>query len=61
MEPVPKEIAELAILDRFITAYHKRFGIKLINILHRAKPDFEVTNPETGNRLGIEVTGYISE
>ena len=47
----------MAILDRFITVYHKRFDIKLINILHRDKPDFEVTNPETGNRLGIEVTG----
>jgi len=57
MEPVPKEIAELAILDRFITAYHKRFGIKLINVLHRDKPDFEVTNPKTVKRLGIEVTG----
>jgi hypothetical protein len=57
MEPVSKETAELVLLDRFITAYQKRFGIKLINVLHRDKPDFEVTNPETGKRLRIEVTG----
>ena len=57
MNRVNHEEAEKAILARFIEAYRKRFGIEFANIIHRDKPDFEVSNPKTKERLGIEVTG----
>ena len=40
MKRVEHDEAEKAILKRFIEAYHKRFGIELVKIIHRDKPDF---------------------
>ena len=49
--------AEREILNRSMKAYHKRFGVVLTIIKHRDKPDFEVLDPATSEKLGIEVTG----
>ena len=57
MNRVNHEEAEKAILARFIEAYRKRFGIELAIVIHRDRPDFEVTNPKTKECVGIEVTG----
>jgi hypothetical protein len=57
MKPVSKEEAEVLILEHFLIAYQKRFNVKLTNIIHRDKPDFDVTNPITKEHIGIEVTG----
>lgn len=57
MKTVSREEAEVAILERFLIAYRKRFGVELTNIIHRDKPDFEVINPLTQERIGIEITG----
>ena len=54
---VSKEDAEKVILDRFLAAYRKRFGVELKVIAHQDKPDFKVSDPESGRVLGIEVTG----
>lgn len=56
MKRVSKETAEDAILKRFLEGYSKRFGVELINIHHRDRPDYEVTNPKTGEIFGIEIT-----
>jgi hypothetical protein len=57
MKPISKQVAETAILERFLIAYRKRFGVGLTAVIHRDKPDFEVTNPITHERIGIEITG----
>jgi hypothetical protein len=57
MKKVSGKTAEFEILKRFIIGYRKRFSIELNNINHRDKPDFEVSNPNTGECFGIEVTG----
>lgn len=56
-KPITKEEAEKIILERFIIAYQKRFGVRFTCIDHRDKPDFEVINPDTNEHIGIEVTG----
>lgn len=57
MRLVSKEDAERVILERFLVAYQKRFDMKLVDVVHRDKPDFEVTNAATNEKIGIEVTG----
>jgi len=56
-KPVAREEAEKIIIDRFLIAYQKRFGVELTIITHRDKPDFEVIDPITNEHIGIEVTG----
>ena len=54
---INKEQAELAILDRFKSAFEKEFGSTLSEIRYRDRPDFEVQDPRTGDKLGIEIAG----
>lgn len=61
MSRVSRKNAESKILNRFLIGYQKRFGIVLSNVIHRDKPDFEVTNPVTGKKLGIEITGVYQD
>jgi ACT domain-containing protein len=56
---VQRNEAKREILNRFMKAYHKRFGVVLTIIKHRDKSDFEVLNPATNEKSGIEVTGFI--
>ena len=54
--------AEEALIDRFINGYKNRFGFDLVIVSHRDRPDFEVLNRQTGEKVGIEITGlYQSE
>lgn len=57
MKRITRDTAEVAILERFLIAYSKRFGVELSDIVHRDKPDFQVRNPKTDEIIGIEVTG----
>lgn len=58
---VTKERAEKAILNRFVQAYELRYGAKLIDPVHRDKPDFVATDSELGRLVGIEVTGVYQD
>jgi hypothetical protein len=51
-----KEDGERNILNRFVAAYRKQFGVELRMLSHRDRPDFAVTEGDSGCTLGIEVT-----
>lgn len=57
MQQVNKDFAEKAIIDKFAEAYALDRGIYLEDLSDRERPDFEATVKETGERVGIEVTG----
>jgi hypothetical protein len=57
MPQVNKDFAEKVIFDKFAEAYALDRGIYLEDISDRERPDFEATIKETGERVGIEVTG----
>jgi hypothetical protein len=52
-----KELAQEAIINKFAEAYASNCGDYLENISSRERPDFEATINQTGERIGIEVTG----
>ena len=58
---VSKEDAEREILNRFVVAYRKQFGVELMVLEHRDKPDFAVSEGTGGRVLGIEVTGVYQD
>lgn len=60
MQRITKKNGEEYIIKRFTEAYALTCGINLVNISPREidkPPDFETTIKETGERIGIEVTG----
>jgi hypothetical protein len=61
MARVTNDQAQKAILQRFIEAYPKHRHLHFENIIARDKPDFEATIQETGERVGIEVTGVYQD
>jgi hypothetical protein len=58
---VTKDQAELAIVSRFAQAYSRHYGSELNTPIHRDKPDFAATDSDTGQVLGIEVTGVYQD
>jgi hypothetical protein len=54
---ITKDEAENAIMDRFVTAYEKMFGVQLLDIIHREKPDYSAFDPSRNILMGIEITG----
>lgn len=54
---ITRGTAELSIINGFIKGYKALLGIDLVVVSHRDKPDFEVQNTQTGEKLGVEVTG----
>lgn len=48
-------------MQRFIEAYPKQYGLHLDNVALRDKPDFEATIRESGEKIGIEVTGLYQD
>ncbi len=61
MERVTREQAEQAIIQRFVRAYSNQCDIQLENIIARDKPDFEATIWDSGEKIGIEVTGLYQD
>ena len=61
MPRVTRDEAELSIFERFKTAYEKEFGSLLVDVEHNDRPDFTATDPHSGKRLGIEVTGVYQD
>jgi hypothetical protein len=57
MQQVNKDFAEKVIVEKFAKAYALEHAIYLEDISDRERPDFEATIKETGERVGIEVTG----
>jgi len=57
MQGIKKKNGEGFIINRFTKGYSVTCGISLINISARERPDFEATIRETGEKIGIEVTG----
>ena len=57
MQRRTKKNREGFIIKRFIKGYALTCGIDLIDLSPRESPDFEATIRETGERIGIEVTG----
>jgi hypothetical protein len=57
MQRIKKKNGEGFIINRFTKGYALTCGISLINIFTRERPDFEATIKESGQRIGIEVTG----
>jgi hypothetical protein len=54
---ITKDEAEIAIMDRFVSAYEKMYGVQLLDIIHRDKPDFSAFDPSRNILMGIEITG----
>jgi len=61
MPRVTKNEAEHSIFERFNTAYEKEFGSLLVDVRHNDRPDFTATDPNSGKRLGIEITGVYQD
>lgn len=57
MQRITKKNGEGFIIKRFTKGYALTCRINLINISTRERPDFEAMIKETGERVGIEVTG----
>jgi hypothetical protein len=57
MNRVTKAEAEKAILERFQIAYYKHFNVHLALKKTGDRPDFEVENMATHEKLCVEVTG----
>lgn len=49
--------AQEAILERFLSAYEKMFAVRLTKGSRRERPDYEVGDPLSNERFGLEVTG----
>jgi hypothetical protein len=58
---VTKQQAEQAIFDRFVQAYSTHYGSRLVNPIHRDRPDFSAEDLDTRQTLGIEVTGVYQD
>ena len=56
MPRIPRHQAEQLIFNRFAAAFEAMFGSPVTNAIHRDRPDFEVIDPRTGDRLGVEIT-----
>ena len=54
---ITRDTAELSIINRFIKGYKTLLDIDLVIVSHRDKPDFEVVNTQTNEKLGVEITG----
>jgi hypothetical protein len=61
MPRISREQAELAIFERFNSAYMKRFGYPLVDIEHQDRPDFIAVDPILEESLGIEITGVYQD
>lgn len=57
MQEIKKKNGEGFIINRFTKGYSVTCEISLIDISARERPDFEATIRETGEKIGIEVTG----
>jgi len=53
--------AQEAILERFFIAYEKMFAIRLTMVSRRERPDYEVSDPFSSERFGLEVTGVYQD
>src|SRR5450759_2568967 len=54
---ITRDVAEQALIDRLIKGYKRILGIDLVVVSHGDKPDYDVLNTQTRERLGVEVTG----
>jgi hypothetical protein len=58
---ISKLEAENAIMERFVSAFHREYGIKLRSIVHRDKPDYSAFDPSRNITIGIEITGVYQD
>lgn len=57
MPKISKEVAEVAIYNKFLGAYGKSFHSSLLFIDYDDRPDFIALDVKTGDKIGIEITG----
>ena len=61
MTRVDRITAEKAIMQRFSYAYEKSYGMKLANITHGDKPDFEAKDSSTEKVFALEITSVYQD
>ena len=61
MPRITRQQAELAIIERFQSAFVKYFGYALSEIHHQDRPDFTAFDPRTKETIGIEITGVYQD